>query len=265
MGSAKSFLFAGAITLVTLPAAHAADLPSVMPVKAPVVYDYSGWYLRGDIGMTNQRLDKISNSSWSGQTWFDTGSFDSGMFFGLGVGYQLNNWLRFDVTGEYRGKTQFHALDSYGGGTGSNEYTASKSEWVVLGNAYVDLGTWWSVTPFVGAGVGVAYNKIDHYRDINTLTSGGGWADSGTKTNLAWAAHAGLAYKVTPGLTLELAYRYLWLGDAQTDDTKNLDGSNPIANNPTIFNGIYSHDLKFGVRWMLEPEPVYAPSLMRKG
>jgi opacity protein-like surface antigen len=34
-----------------------------------------------------------------------------------------------------------------------------------------------------------------------------------SKWNLAWAVHAGLAYKVNPSLTLELAYRYVDLGD----------------------------------------------------
>ena len=31
---------------------------------------------------------------------------------------------------------------------------------VGLANAYVDLGTWWCLTPFIGAGVGGAYHKF---------------------------------------------------------------------------------------------------------
>ena len=31
------------------------------------------------------------------------------------------------------------------------------------------------------------------------------------------------------------------------------------------FKDITSHDLKFGVRWMLQPEPAYQPPLMRRG
>lgn len=265
MGSAKAILLAGAMTLLALPAAKAADLPA-MPMKAPVIHDFSGWYLRGDVGMTNQKLSGIYNVQMDTATnlvWSDKGSFDSGWMFGIGVGYNFNSWLRADLTGEYRGKTQFHALDRHA--AGSNDYTASKSEWVALANLYIDLGTWYGLTPFIGAGVGVAYNKIDHYRDINVIAGGGGWADSGTKANLAWAAHAGVSYRVTPGFSVELAYRYLNIGDAKTADTINLDGSNPILNNSTFFNGIYSHDIKLGVRWMLDtPEPAYSP-LMRKG
>jgi opacity protein-like surface antigen len=62
--------------------------------------------------------------------------------------------------------------------SGTDAYSASKSEWVVLAEVFADLGTWWGATPFVGAG-------------------------------------AGFAYKVTPGLTLELAYRYLILAAAR--------------------------------------------------
>ena len=89
-----------------------------------------------------------------------------------------------------------------------------------MANAYVDLGTWWCITPFIGAGVGGSYNKISGFRDDGTRTvpavlnnSVTYFADNG-KWNFAWAAHAGLAYKVNPGFTVELAYSYMDLGDA---------------------------------------------------
>ena len=34
-----------------------------------------------------------------------------------------------------------------------------------LANAYVDLGTWWCFTPFIGAGVGGARNMISGVQD----------------------------------------------------------------------------------------------------
>ena len=34
-----------------------------------------------------------------------------------------------------------------------------------MANAYVDLGTWWCVTPYVGAGIGMANIKISGFRD----------------------------------------------------------------------------------------------------
>ena len=44
--------------------AFAADM-AIMPPPAyappPVVEDFGGWYLRGDIGFSNQRVDRLNN------------------------------------------------------------------------------------------------------------------------------------------------------------------------------------------------------------
>jgi opacity protein-like surface antigen len=228
--------------------------------------------------MSNQFTSGISHPNFATAPQFvflDKGGFDSAPFAGGGVGYQWNNWFRVDATVEYRGAASFHALDRFfnpffgGGRFDTNDYTASKSEFVALVNGYIDLGTWWCVTPFVGAGVGVAYNKIEHFRDVNVITAGGGWADTGTQTNFAWALMAGAAYKVTPSFAVELSYRYLNLGKAQTGLLVNLDptvvSGNPLA--PVTFNNLQSHDIMLSMRWMLapaEPPPPAFP-VMRKG
>jgi opacity protein-like surface antigen len=150
-------------------------------------------------------------------------------------------------------------------------YHATKNEWVVLGNAYVDLGTWWCITPFIGAGVGGARVSINNFTDTGLSNLGGGalpglaFGDNVSKWNFAWALHAGVAYKVTPNFTVELAYRYLDMGDGLTGDLRTFDGSGPNSFNPTTFKNITSHDLKLGVRWDLSSPPVYAPPLIRKG
>src|SRR5207237_10274624 len=112
---------------------------------------------------------------------------------------------------------QFFGTDriTYAGGVGTDTYHATKNEWVVLANAYVDLGTWWCITPFIGAGVGGARVAINGFTDQGIANNGGGalpglaFGDSVAKWHFAWAAHAGFAYKVTPCFTVELAYRYL--------------------------------------------------------
>jgi opacity protein-like surface antigen len=269
MSTLKSVALAAVVTVALPFTALAAD----MPLPPPPYVEFGGWYLRGDIGMSNQRFNRLDNISFAAApafTFLDRGGFESGTFFGLGVGYQYNSWLRFDVTGEYRGKVGFSALDSYVDvacpsvtNVCTNDYRGTKSEWVFLANAYADLGTWYGITPFIGAGAGFAVNRIDNFRDTNVIAGGGGWAGPASKTNLAWALHAGLAYRVTPAFTVELAYRYLWLGDAQTQDLLNLDGTNPTPNNPMIFKGIYSHDLKLGMRWALSGGD-YGPPPIRK-
>jgi opacity protein-like surface antigen len=216
-------------------------------------------------------------SAYSQLTSFNQeSSFDTAGIFGLGVGYQFNNWFRADVTGQYRGNSNLKATDRFTGTAGGvpyngiDNYGASKSEWLVMANGYVDLGTWWCVTPFIGAGVGAARVTIANFTDTgtNTLpftTTSFASAPSGSQWNFAWAAHAGLAYKVNPSLTLELAYSYVDLGPGQTGVLSAFNGT--TSNNVFKFKDITSHDLKFGVRWNLDSPPAYAPPppLIRKG
>jgi opacity protein-like surface antigen len=281
MSSVKILALAGAAAAMST-AAFAADFPPALPPAQPLlqVPVDSGWYLRGDIGITNQQLSSLTQRLDATELSLQQVGmgFDSSPFFLLGVGYQLNSWLRFDVTGEYRAKANFHGSDNVtfpdAGGVGVlvDNYSASKSEWVVLANSYIDLGTWWSMTPFVGAGVGVSRNQIDSFRDdgIGFHSNGNpitavAFGDQGVKWNLAWALHAGVAYTVTPNFKIDLAYRYLNLGIAQTGLTRAFDNS--FTNGGAFsFNGLASHDVMLGVRWMIQPEaPVYAPPLIRKG
>jgi opacity protein-like surface antigen len=272
MRSLKSLMLAGTAAVAITTAASAADLPPIIYKAPPMpVEEFSGWYLRGDIGMTSQRVKNIDNALFPGtpNLVIHDLNFEGGWLFGVGIGYQWNNWLRFDVTGEYRGETGFHGFDTWNDGTARfNDYTAKKSEWLFLANAYVDLGTWWCLTPFIGAGVGVSRNTIHSFKDRGidpfgapTMATGG----EASKWNFAWAIHAGVAYKVNPNFNVELAYRYTYLGDAQSGDLIAFDGTN-MVNNPMIFKNIDSHDVKLGVRWNLQPEPpMMPPPLVRKG
>lgn len=254
-------------------AAFAADMAIAPPPYAPpVVEDFGGWYLRGDIGFSNQSVKRLDHPLYSDPAIVSHVTnglgFDTAGIFGLGAGYRFNNWFRADVTGEYRGNANLHGVDiiDYGaGGIIPDEYRGSKSEWLVLANAYVDLGTWWCVTPFVGAGIGGSRNTISNFTDVNVPMASVLTGPTASKWNFAWALHAGLAYQVTPSLTLELAYRYVDLGDGVSGPFTAYDGSRTY--DPMTFKGITSHDLKLGVRWNLDsPQPVYAPPpLIRKG
>ena len=276
MRSVKSLIAAGAATLLSQ-AAFAADMaiapPPPMYAPPPVVEDFGGWYLRGDIGFSNQRVSRLNNVLDATYTTSSQNlGFNTAGIFGLGAGYRFNNWLRADVTGEYRGNSQFFGKDvlTFPGGFNTDTYHATKSEWVVLANAYVDLGTTWCMTPFIGAGVGGARVSINNFTDQSITNAGLGaqpglaFGDNVSKWNFAWALHAGVAYKVTPNFTVELAYRYLDMGDGLTGDLRTFDGTNGIVN-PTTFKSITSHDLKLGVRWDLSSPPVYQPPLIRKG
>src|SRR5215831_15632182 len=266
MRSVKFLIAAGAASIIST-AAFAADMPIMQPAYGPPVVDFGGWYLRGDIGFSNQQVSRLNNVLDATTTSsIQNLSFNTAGIFGLGGGYQFNPWLRADVTGEWRGNSQFFGTDqnTFPGGFGTDTYHATKSEWVVLGNAYVDLGTWWCMTPFIGAGVGGARVSINGFTDQGIVTPVPGpgpalaslaFGDNVSRWNFAWALHAGVAYRVTPNFTVELAYRYLDMGNGLTGDLRTFDGINNI-NNPTTFRSITSHDLKIGVRWDLADPPV---------
>jgi len=281
MRSVKFILAAGAASLMST-AALAADMaiapPPQMYAPQPVVEDFGGWYLRGDVGMTNtagnlhyRDMDTFAASNT--QLLRGGAGFSSGMSYGLGVGYQFNNWFRADITGEYRSKVNYTGVDfiTYNpGGSLSDSYHGGYKSWVGLVNAYVDLGTWWCVTPFVGAGVGFANVSTTGMQDTGLSAAGAAsyYADGASKTNLAWAAHAGLAYKVNNNFTVELAYRYLNMGTAVHGIGRSYDGFVPPAQSSFQYRDLTSQDVRIGVRWNLEAAPAYAPPpppLIRKG
>ena len=270
MVSVKVASVAGAVALFAT-MANAADMPGLPPVYLPPIEESAGgWYLRGDIGMSNQGVKKLYNALYETASSVNTvqKDFDSAPLFGVGIGYQWNTWLRTDITGQYRGKANFHGFDIINNGAGSDEYRGSKSEWLALANVYVDLGTWYSLTPFVGAGIGVSRNTISNFMDINTPAGGVAYGDTASKWNFAWAAHAGVSYRINSQVSFEFAYSYVSLGDALSGDIKTYNGINNVVN-PMEFRNLYSHDLKFGVRWMLEQpmqtQPMMLPPLMRRG
>ena len=192
MVSVKSFIAAAAAIVVSSTAIYAADMPAPPPemiyLPAPCC-GTGGWYLRGDIGIGVQTFSEFdftqTNSAfvWPSNWQIVQKDIQDTAIFGLGVGYVVNNWLRVDVTGEYRTEAAFKAAGSYsgvanfcnpplGGGVGTcfDVNSGNISSSVFMANAYVDLGTWWCLTPFIGAGVGGAYNKITGVQDNGIIS-----------------------------------------------------------------------------------------------
>jgi opacity protein-like surface antigen len=284
MRSVKLLIAAGAASLLSS-AAFAADMPSIAPAPqyySPPPQDFGGWYLRGDIGIASPRAKNITNPldstlNVTGPSYTGTGLSGAGIF-DIGVGYAFNSWLRGDVTAEYRNASTLRGsvygqFSAFGNNFSDvDNYSANLSSLVFLANAYVDLGTWWCITPFIGAGVGAAYNHLASFRDdglttFNGLTAGTQFVADGNKTSLAWAAHAGLAYKVNNNFTVELAYRYLDLGSAVTGST-NFPYSSPgtLGTHAWTVNDLTSQDLRVGLRWTCcDVAPPPPPPLIRKG
>jgi opacity protein-like surface antigen len=284
MRIALPVLTAALLTGVSLPVL-AADLPPMPlpPIEQapPILFESNGWYLRGDVGVaaydsgdwTQEPLD--NNSKIISNEMLST-TVGDGAIIGLGVGYQFNPWFRADATLEYRAgvtasgflrqHTQYGSEDGDVDFYGDNLYNGGKLRSIVgLLNAYVDMGTWAGVTPFVGVGLGFASNSLSGFTDSGvaseyidgivyngnspTYTNSVG---SGTATNFAWALHAGLAYTVNPNLKLELSYRYLNLGEAESGNvycfTPGQHACDQIGA-PIYINDLTAQDIRLGMRW----------------
>jgi opacity protein-like surface antigen len=290
MRTLSSLLLAGAALLVAQ-SAFAADLrPTVLPPDQPMLPvvngSDSGWYLRGDVG--------IGMTSLSGFSVVPSGAFNTldirgssvseQSFVALGVGYQ-HSFLRFDVTGELRGGarirgTDFVTYNAGGGGIGNltNVYDGDLRTWLAMANVYADLGTFCHLgclTPYVGVGFGYAYHQVSNFTDQGSgFISGGtggpispnGATGAGSKGSFAWSVMAGLGYKVSERLTLDVGYRYLNMGDGP--DVV-LIGNATGASPGTVRTGSFdSHDIKVGMRWALNhdccAQPVPEAPVVRK-
>ena len=301
MGSTRALLLAGVVALGAATAAKAADMPLPPPdYPPPPVAQFNGWYIRGDVGVG------IASGPDIRSTFYDTtfapldaaalaGAVPSfareqqrigdSAFIDVGIGYQYNNWLRFDATAEYRTDQEIGTIESYdagagfgvpGGGTAYDQYKGHVQSSVFLVNAYADLGTWYCLTPFIGAGVGAAYNRVGSISDIGVggptitftdatgalVTQGGvgnggfGFSRSRDQVNLAYAAMAGVAYQVTPNLKLELAYRYLNMGDATSGFINCVNSTGCVVEKHRY--SLESQDIRLGMRWMFN-DVAYAP------
>jgi opacity protein-like surface antigen len=275
MASMKAILFAGAFVVGAANFAAAADLlPPPPQVEAPPVY--GGWYLRGDVGAG---IDQLSEQSSTFANTVPFGFENNGSGVGvqglvdLGVGYQFNNWFRADVTGEYRTPTNYWGMESYNS-TGFSSpdcpvvcydrYSADVSSAVVLANGYFDIGTWFGVTPYVGAGVGMAYNMFNNLADAGIETGGYGTAPNRGFGSLAWALMAGISYSITPNLMLDFSYRYIDLGNVVSSPINcgvGGCGSNGAESESFRLN---SNDIRVGLRYMFAEVPPMAPPLVTK-
>jgi opacity protein-like surface antigen len=136
-------------------------------------------------------------------------------------------------------------------------HTSLKSYTLML-NAYKDLGNYGGITPYVGAGIGLAYNRIGETTFTETNTRHNtilGHDDLA----FAWSLMAGVGYQLSDRAVLDVGYRYLDLGKATSDSVDNTRAYNPRIR----FDDLASHEIKVGIRYHFgqgaADVPSYAP------
>lgn len=275
--SLRSAGAAAVLSVAVAGLAVAADMPHppgpVIHAPPPVLDVGGGFYLRGDVGIAYNTYRGLDFSPTLANSRTISNSLDASPYIGVGAGYQFNSWLRADVTLEYRAPAKFRIFEETLQGappgatpSGYNLMRGNISSMVALANGYVDLGTWHRITPFVGFGVGAASITTSDVTDagLGAFAGGAGRAPDRTKTNFAWALHAGLGYDLSANWKAEAAYRYLNLGKVNT-------GTVACTVPCAPFNGriktLDSHEIRAGLRYVFADTaiaPIMPGPLVRK-
>jgi opacity protein-like surface antigen len=220
--------------------AHAADMPDYRTAplpppqyKAPLLELNTGWYLRADLGAHWG----IINRAQAAPPFADPtdSSLGKGYTAGLGGGIKTS-WARTDVTIDYASPVNYTGTTLTPGDT-----TAKIQATTALFNGYLDLGTWYHVTPYVGAGAGVAYAHVYDYVSAGAPPFTGN--TSKKQWNFAWAGMAGIAVDISHNLMVDLGYRYLNIGDV---------GTASDAFGAMTFKNVAAHEVRVGLRWSFD-------------
>ncbi|MET3581106.1 opacity protein-like surface antigen [Mesorhizobium robiniae] len=270
----KAFIALMATAGLAAPALAADYIPPVEELPPPPVVesvDFGGWYIRGDIGYHKSKFRGADYITYGvdpcapcgpepvpGSNSFDFGKMKGAFSLGGGVGYQVNQYFRTDLTVDYWFKSKFNGQTS--DLTSVSVDTSSATTLLLLANAYADLGTWHGITPYVGAGIGGAHVKWDNLR--NTIDGVDTFHKGSKNWRFAYALMAGASYCLTNNVILDAGYRF-----------SHIDGGRMFELNgagPGFDKGFNTHEVRGGLRYQFgnsgcaepqavayEPEPIY--------
>ena len=176
-----------------------------------------GLYARGSIGASLVDDSTVTVQGYSGSAEIE---FDTGLLFSAAIGSDLGNNTR--VEGEVSYMTA--DVDRIVAGGLYIDLADEVNVLSLLVNCYYDIETGSTMTPFIGAGIGVA----------NVEVEGDGSEDD---TVFAYQAGAGIGYAVNDSTTLELGYRYMATSDPEFQEA-----------GETVEAEVGSHNFYVGVR-----------------
>lgn len=147
------------------------------------------------------------------------GDFSTTAVLDAALGYRVNDWLRTEALLSWRPEMDFNGQSNFLGAGANQPVSGTASSVAGFGVAYVDLPRIGQVRPFLGAGLGVAGNRMramtyafPSLPGTATTTTSGGY-----RTDLAYLLTAGISVPLGERLDLDLAYRFTDLGQVQTD------------------------------------------------
>ena len=120
-------------------------------------------------------------------------------------------------------------------------------------NAYWDFKNDSPVTPYVGAGLGIAF--VDSKASGSTDYTIGGADFSGSSstnyklnTNFAWNVGAGVAWELNELLALDLGYKFASLGKTKSRESS-YEGLAETVSYKSKVTDLYMHQVMLGLRF----------------
>ena len=168
----------------------------------------------------------------------------------IAIGYDFDKKFGVPIRAEleYAGFSKAEAEKTYG----DDDYTSKMKQTfgiqTLFVNAYWDIDTGTQFTPYVGAGLGMAFIRTK-FKDsgYEYADPDDSWSEStGSKnvTNFAWNVGAGLGYDITENWTMDVGYRFVGLGSVKTktyrDDDYEMYGKT---------SNLYQHQVAVGIRY----------------
>ncbi|WP_337270359.1 outer membrane protein [Oryzifoliimicrobium ureilyticus] len=262
----KRFLTGFFAAMVIAANAGAADLAPAQPIgemppEVTVTDTATGWYLRGDVGYGFNDLRGArfyQGGSSADEVSFDRAELRNAFTGGVGVGYQATSYFRTDLTFDYLSRSTFRGSTSgfcgaCGPGGSSVPATSrdisSLTAYSLMANAYVDLGTYAYVTPYVGAGIGGTYVK---WKDLSNTSCSDDDSSSCDDTTyhhgkgswrFSYALMAGASVDVTCNVKADVGYRYLHVSGGDMFGYANNGG-------PGRDKGFDVHEARLGARYI---------------
>jgi opacity protein-like surface antigen len=184
-------------------------------------------------------------------TGFGNG-FSGSILVGGGFGYRLpldaSGWaVRAEATATIRPNFSLNSAASDGDSpptTVSANGTAEST--VLLFNAWLDIPTGTAFQPYVGGGIGEAWNTLGttHFE-----TEGQPVFNEGSRTtnHIAFTAGAGVGYAIGTNWTLDAGYRYLDAGSFSTDGILTTTAGDQIQDTP-IKTNLRAHEGMLTIR-----------------
>lgn len=147
------------------------------------------------------------------------GGFKTTPVLDAALGYRLKDWLRTEVLLSWRPDMDFSGQSNFLGAGADQPVNGSVASLAGFGVAYVDLPPIGKVRPFLGAGLGVAHNRVGSmiYAFPGLSATATTTTPGGSSSNLAYLLTAGISVPMGRRLDLDLAYRYADLGQLQTN------------------------------------------------